>query len=195
MNIDHDDEDNGGNGHDHDYSPPALDPFTAALVLIDLAQNPKATKAALKKLAQLDKSIGTAEAKLAAVTAQTEQIKAALDVRAAELDAREAEIARREDEFANSLADARNNLRQYHDSLAQEDRRIRYRILSSANLLHGYNERLQDLPSWQQIKKMVPDLPPDLPTPAAEVVTREVREDWSGNVFAPSTLTRSVPAS
>ena len=41
---DHDDGDNG-NGY-----APAVDPFSAAIVLIDLALNPKATKVALKKL-------------------------------------------------------------------------------------------------------------------------------------------------
>jgi hypothetical protein len=188
--MDYEQDDDDGNGHGY---APALDPFTAALVLIDLAQNPKATKAALKKLAQLDKDIGIAECKLAAVTAATAQTKAALDARAAELDAREAAITKREDEFAASLEEARDHLRGYYNSIAEEDRRIRYRILSHADLLHGYNSRLQDLPDWPAIKQMIPGLPADLPAASpAEVISENVCEDWSGNIFSPSTLTRTV---
>jgi hypothetical protein len=190
MSIDQDDDHDDGNGHDH---APALDPFTAAIVLIDLAQNPKATKAALKKLAQLDRDIGVAERKLAAIESRAADTAAALAEREAELAARAVELERRETEFESSLQEARDHLRQYHDSIVQEDRRIRYRIMASANLLHGFNERLQDLPDWPAIRQMIPGLPPDLPaTPPAEVVTREVREDWAGSVFAPSTLTRTV---
>jgi hypothetical protein len=62
-------------------------------------------------------------------------------------------------------------------------------------MLHGFNEQLQDLPSWQQIKQMVPGLPDDLPAASpAEIISQEnVREDWSGNVFVPgSTVTRTI---
>jgi hypothetical protein len=65
--------------------------------------------------------------------------------------------------------------------------------MASADLLHGFNAQLQSLPSWQQIKQMVPDLPADLPAaPVAEIISENVREDWSGNIFSPSTLTRTV---
>jgi hypothetical protein len=145
----------------------------------------------------LGRDIDAAEQKLAALTARTEQRQAALVEREAELAARSAEIERRETELEASLREAQDYLRQYHNNLAQEDRRIRYRILSSADLLHGYNERLQELPDWPAIKQMIPGLPADLPAaPPAEVVSRETREDWTGHTFiAGSTLTRSVPPS
>jgi chromosome segregation ATPase len=189
SNYEADDEDDGDDGH----AVPALDAFSAALVLIDLALNPKAAKVGLKQLARLDKDIGAAEQKLAAVTAAAEQTKTALAERETAIVAREAVLEQRERTLDERETEARDNLRAYYDNLADTDRRIRYRIMASADLLAGFNEQLQDLPSWQQIKQMVPGLPADLPAaPAAEVVTREVREDWAGSVFAPSTLTRTV---
>ena len=199
MNIDQDDEDHGGNGHDHGYAP-ALDPFTAALVLIDLALNPKATKAALKKLAQVDKSIGAAEQKLVAVTAQVEQTNNALAERESAIAAREKALDEREAGFADALKDAHATLRQYYDSIAAEDTRVRYRIMAHANLLHGFNERLQILPSWQQLRQMVPDLPADLPALKQTDVMRidalsdtsdDPNADRHGNVFL-GTLSRDV---
>jgi hypothetical protein len=193
--VDHDDD---TDEHDHDHVSPAVDPFSAALVLIDLALNPKAAKVGLKQLVKLDKDIGIAEKKFADLQSQAAAMQTALTQRAAELAAREAAISARESSFEASLREAHDHLRQYHNNLAQQDRRIRYRILSSADLLHGFNERLQELPDWPAIKQMIPGLPPDLPaTPPAEVVTREVTTDWTGShsFIAGSTLTRSVPPS
>jgi hypothetical protein len=198
MSIDQDDDNIDDTA---DIGAPALDRVTAAIAFVDfaadlydLAANHKAYKARLTKLRRLERDIAAAEQKLAALTARTEQTEAALAEREAELAARDAEIERRESSFEVSLAEARDHLRAYYDSLADTDRRIRYRILSSADLLHGFNERLQDLPSWQQIKQLVPNLPDDLPAaPPVEVVSENVREDWAGSVFTPgSSLTRTV---
>jgi hypothetical protein len=194
MNIDQDDE------HDDtaaDTGMPAADPVLIAFTLIDLALNPKAAKAGLKQLVKLNKDIGIAEEKFVNLQNQAAEIETALTQRAAELAAREAAITKREDEHAAAIEEARDHLRQYHNNLAQEDRRIRYRIMASANLLHGFNERLQELPDWPAIKQMIPGLPDDLPvTPPAEVVPREVTTDWTGSHhFIPgSTLTRTVPS-
>jgi hypothetical protein len=188
------DDDTNTDEHDgNGYAEPVMDPFTVALSLCQIAAKPATYAAALKKLRKLGRDIAAAEQKLAALTDQAEQKLAEFAARAVAIDERERAISERESSFEASLREAHDSLRQYHDNLAQEDRRIRYRILSHADLLHGYNSRLQDLPDWQQIKQMVPGLPPDLPaTPPAEVVSENVREDWSGNVFAPSTLTRSI---
>jgi hypothetical protein len=193
-----DDEDDGGNGHDHGYAP-ALDPFTAALVLIDLALNPKATKAALKKLAQLDKSIGAAEQKLAAVTAATEQKQAALAERVAELDAREAAITKREDDFAVSAQDVRNELYQHHNRLDETHRQLVHRIMATAGILSGWNPALQPLPTWEQLRSQIADLPPDpapvpapvLPIDAFSDTFSDPNADRHGNVFLGS-LSRDV---
>jgi hypothetical protein len=188
-----DDDTDEHDGSDHGYSASALDPFTAAIVLIDLALNPKATKAALKKLVKLDKSIGAAEQKLAAVTAQAEETKAALAERAAELHAREAAISEREAAFETSLQEARDNLHAHYNEIAQAHRQLIHRVMASAGILNNWNPDLQEPPSWQQLRRMIVDLPDDLPAaPAAEVVSENVREDWSGNIFSPSTLTRSI---
>jgi hypothetical protein len=191
---DHDHDDDGagevGNGH----SPSVADPVLIAFTLIDLALNPKAAKAGLTQLVKLDKDIGAAEQKLAALTAQTEQTKAALDERAAELDTLKAAITKREDEFANSLADARSELYAHHNRVEQAHRQLVHRIMSTAGIAGNWNFDLQDPPTWQQLRRMIADLPDDLPaTPPADVVSENVREDWVGHTFVPgSTLTRSI---
>ena len=189
--IDHDDEQIDTADAEADYSMP--DPFSLAIELCKVAAKPATYAAALKKLRKLGRDIETAERKLsqlqadaAAIAAKAESDASAIAEQSRALDARKAE-------FEVSVAAARDQLRAYHDSLADTDRRIRYRILSSADLLRGFNERLQDLPSWQQIKQLVPNLPPDLPTAPPAEVTQETREDWTGHTFiAGSTLSRSV---
>jgi hypothetical protein len=199
MNIDDETDDANGHGNGHDYGPALdeIDLFGAAIALCQVAQRAKAVEGALKRLRKIGRDTLVAERKLAAVEARAADTAAALAEREAELAAREAAIERRETELEVSLHEARDHLRQYHNNLAQEDRRIRYRILSSADLLHGFNERLQELPDWPAIKQMIPGLPPDLPAaPPAEVVTREVTTDWTGShsFIAGSSLTRSVPS-
>ena len=82
----------------------------------------------------------------------------------------------------------------YYNSVAEVDRTCRYRIMASADLLSGYNPALQDLPSWDVLKRLVVGLPADPPAPAPEVVTQEVTTDWTGhhNFISGSTLTRTV---
>jgi hypothetical protein len=180
-------------GAEADYAMP--DPFSLAIELCRIAAKPATYAAAVKKLRKLGRDIAAAEQKLAALIARTEQTETALAEHEAELAARSTEIERRETEFQASLAEAHATLRASHDSLAQEDRRIRYRILTSADLLHGFSEQLQSLPTWQQIKQMIPGLPADLPpAPAVEVTQENVREDWTGQhtFIVGSTLSRSI---
>jgi hypothetical protein len=172
SDYDEDDSEDHDNGNGSDYSA-AVDPHTLGLMIAVTwcrVANNKTLERAIKKLDRLNAQYADIQAKCAALTVHAEQTKAALDARAAELDAREAAITKREDEFAASIEEARDHLRGYYNSIAEEDRRIRYRILSFANLLHGYNAQLQDLPDWRQIKQLVPDLPPDPPAPAAAPV-------------------------
>jgi len=172
------------------------DPFTVALALCQIAANAKTIEPALKRLRKLGRDIEKAEQKLAAVTAQAEQTNAELAARAAAIDERDRELDTRAAEFEASVREAQATLRASHDNLSEVDRRIRFRILSSADLLRGFNEQLQDLPTWQQIKQMVPGLPADpLAAAGAETVFQEtVTTDWAGgNVFVPgSTLTRTI---
>ena len=171
------------------------DPFSLAIELCRIAAKPATYAAAVKKLRKLGRDIETAEQKLsqlqtdaAAIAAKAESDASAIAEQSHVLDERTAE-------FENSLQEARDNLRAYYDSLADTDRRIRYRILSSADLLHGFNERLQDLSSWQAIRQLVPNLPPDLPVaPPAEVTQENTTQDWTGQhtFIAGSTLSRSV---
>jgi hypothetical protein len=207
MSIDHQDDEQIASVEEdaEDFSAPALmDPVAAAIALRDvvaafsnaykLVTTDKAKAAQLRAVDKLDRRAAKAvavrdeaRAEAAAIVAKIERDTNALAERERALDARDAA-------FASSLQEARDHLRAYYDSLADMDRRIRYRILSHAGLLHGFNERLQDLPDWPAIERMVPGLSPDLPAaPAAEVISENVREDWSGNVFAAgATVTRSI---
>ena len=198
MSIDQDDDNIDDTA---DIGAPALDRVTAAIAFVDfaadlydLAANHKAYKARLTKLRRLERDIAAAEQKLAALTTEAEQKQAAFAEREAAIDGRERAITAREDAFAASIEEARDNLRGYYNSIAEADRITRYRILSSADLLSNFNPRLQDLPSWGTIRRLVVGLPPDLPAaPPAEIVSENVREDWAGHTFVPgSTLTRST---
>jgi hypothetical protein len=188
-----DDDIDDDDDHNHDHAAPAADPVLIALTLCRIANN-KTLERAIKKLVKLDEQYAVAEEKFVDLQSQAAAMQTALTARAAELDAREAAITKREDEFASSLEDARANLRGYYDSIADADRITRYRILSSADLLSNFNPQLQDLPSWDTIRRLVDGLPPDLPAaPPAEIISENVRQDWVGHTFVPgSTLTRSI---
>jgi hypothetical protein len=65
--------------------------------------------------------------------------------------------------------------------------------MSTAGILGEWNPNLQPLPSWQQLRGMIADLPADLPVASPAVVSKEVQEDWAGSVFVPgSSLTRTI---
>jgi hypothetical protein len=190
--VDHDDDSDEHDGSDHGHSAPAADPVLIALQLCALANN-KTVAAAIKKLRRLDRQFADTQAKVAALAAQAQQINAELDARAAALDERDRALTQREDEFSASCQEARDELCNHYRHVEEEDKRLRYRVMAHANLLSNYNPTLQDLPTWEQLRMLVVGLPDDLPAPRTEVISQEVREDWSGNVFVPgSTLTRSI---
>ena len=176
-----------------EYSAPAADPVLIALELCKLANN-KTAAAALKKLRRLDRQYADTQAKVAALAAQAEQRNAALVQREAELAARERALDEREASFASQATEVRDELHGHHARLEQTNRQLVHRILSCSGLLAEWNPNLQPLPSWQQLRRMIADLPDDLPAaPTAEVVSENVREDWAGSVFMPaSSLTRTV---
>jgi hypothetical protein len=197
-----DTDDTAGNHDNHDDMADFLDHFaTAIIALRDLALNAKIKPVELKKRAKHERGLADIQAKCAALTAYAEQTKAALDERAAELAAREAAITKREDEFAASIEEARNHLRGYYNSIAEADRHLRYRVLNHADLLHGYNSQLQELPDWPAIRRLVVGLPPDPPPPERDVSYPRIdalsdtfsdpNADRHGNVFL-GTLSRDV---
>jgi septal ring factor EnvC (AmiA/AmiB activator) len=197
MTDDNDTNDNTAANH----SMP--DPFVLAISLCQIATSAKATEPALKRLRKLGHDIAKAEQKLAAVTAQAEQTNAELAARVAAADERDRALDARQTAFESELQDARDNLRGYYNQLTEADRRLRFHILASADLLHGYNERLQTLPDWQQIRNMVPNMPPDPPSVEREGLEPGFRidalsdtfsdphADRHGNAFL-NTLTRDV---
>jgi hypothetical protein len=202
MNIDHDDEDDGEAGNGHDYSPvDEIDLFGAAIALCQVAQRAKTIEAALKRLRKIGRDTLVAEQKLAGLEARAADTAAALAEREAELAARASEIERRETELAASIEEARDNLRAYYDRITEVDRHLRWRVLNHADLLHGYNAQLQDLPDWPVIRRMVAGLPPDPPPLERDVAHPRIdalsdtfsdpNADRHGNVFL-GTLTRST---
>jgi hypothetical protein len=195
MDYEDDDEvDGGGNG------TPAADPVVIAFTLIDLALNPKAAKAGLKQLVKLDKSIAAAEQKLAALTAQAEQTTVALAQREAAVVAREAALDARETAFTSSLEDAHSELREHHGRVEQAHRQLVHRVMSTSGILSGWNPDLQDLPTWEQLRRQIADLPPDPPALVTAPIMRidalsdtfsDPNADRHGNAFL-GTLSRDV---
>jgi hypothetical protein len=189
---------------DHDAATAANhsmpDPFALAISLCQIAANAKTIEPAVKRLRKLGHDIEKAQQKLAAITAQAEQKQAALDARVAALDERDRALDARATEFESSLQEARDNLRGYYDRIAEADRHLRYRILSHADLLHGYNAQLQDLPSWDVLKRLVVGLPDDPPAIERDVLHPRIdasdtffdpHADRHGNAFL-GTLSRDV---
>jgi hypothetical protein len=182
--IDHDDEiDVGDNDEidDADDERVSVDPVAAAIAFTNLVAEfskayklvttDKAKAARLREVAKLDRRVANTEQKFVAITAQAEQVQAALDVRAAAADERDRVFDARTTAFESSLQEARDHLRAYYDSIAEADRHVRYRVLSHAGLLSGYNPELQDLPTWDQLKRLVVGLPDDPPSLEREVVS------------------------
>jgi hypothetical protein len=152
---------------------PMVDPVAAALAFRDvvvefskaykLVTTDKAKAARLRAVARLDRRAADAEQKFVAITAQAEQVQAALDARVAALDGERRALDARIAAFEGELQEAHDSLAAYYNNLADMDRRIRHRIMASAGLLAGFNEQLQDLPSWETIRRMVSGLPADPP--------------------------------
>jgi hypothetical protein len=191
MSIDDETDDDGeaGNG-----AASFLELLADAIIAArDLALSAKIKPAELKKRAKFERGLTDIQAKCVALTTHAEQTKATLDERAAELDARAAELERREISFENQAQDVRDELREHHARLEQMHRQLVHRIMSTAGILGNWNFDRQGVPSWEQLRRQIADLPPDH-APAAEVVTQEVTTDWTGHTFiAGSSLTRSVP--
>jgi hypothetical protein len=173
------------------YSAPTL---SAVIALMGALRNRKTIETRARSLARINKQIDDATIKLTALTAKAEQDEAALAERAAALDAREAGIAQREDEFASSVETARDELRSYHDQLTRAERQLIHRVMATAGITGNWNPNLQSPPSWEQLRKMVANLPADLPAASpVEVISENARQDWAGHTFVPgSTLTRST---
>jgi septal ring factor EnvC (AmiA/AmiB activator) len=175
-------------------APAPVDRFADALALLTTMRNAKEIEVALKRLRRLERDIAAAEAKLAAVTTKAEQTAAALAEREAASDARAAALDTREAEVEDQIREAHDHLRAYHSEIRQADRSLRYRVLASADLLHGYNPTLQELPDWPEIQRTIGlSVDPPLAPPADHQEVRNVRHDWAGSVFSPdSTVTRTI---
>ena len=197
MNIDDDDTDDIADEHDgNNGNGYATDPHTLGLMIAVTwcrVANNKALERTIKKLDRLDRKYADTQAKLAVLTAQAAEIETALTRRAAELDAREVASEARETAFESQAQDVRDELREHHARLEQTHRILVHRLMSTAGILGNWNFDLQGVPSWEQLRRQIGDLPPD--PPAAEVISENVREHWVGHTFVPgSSLTRSVPS-
>ena len=186
-------------GSDHGM-PPAADPHTLGLMIAVTwcrVANNKTLERAIKKLDKLDRRYADGQAQLAAVTAAMEQKHAELAEREAAIAVREVALEERETAFESQAGDVHDELREHHAQLEQTHRQLVHRVMSTAGITGNWNFNLQDPPTWQQLRRMIADLPDDLPaTPPAAVVTREATTDWTGqhSFVAGSTLTRSAPS-
>jgi hypothetical protein len=197
MNIDDETDDDGdaGTGHDCSAAVDEIDLFGAAIALCQVAQRAKTVEAALKRLRKIGRDTLVAERKRDAVIAETEQTKTALAGREAAIAAREAAFDVRTAAFESQAGDVRDELREHHARLEQTHRQLAHRLMASAGILGEWNWDLQSPPSWAQLRQRIAGLPPDPPAPGAEVVSQNVRQDWTGhNFISGSTLTRTVPS-
>jgi hypothetical protein len=193
--ADHDDDSDEHDDHNHDHSATAADPVLIALELCRIASSPKTIAASVKKLRLLDAQYADIAAKAAAIEAQVEQKHAALAERETAITAREVALEERAAAFESQAGDVRDELYAHHNRVEQAHRQLVHRIMSTAGIAGNWNFDLQGVPSWQQLKRQIADLPDDLPAaPPAEVVTREVTTDWTGNhnFISGSSLTRTV---
>jgi hypothetical protein len=199
ANDDDTDDADEHDGSDPGHSAPAADPVLIALQLCALANN-KTVAAAIQKLAKLDRQFADTQAKVTALAAQAEQINAALDTRAAGLDERDRALDARDAAFASQATDVRDELREHHARLEQTHRQLIHRIMSTTGILGEWNWNLQSPPTWEQLRRMIADLPEDLPASAAEPGVRidafsdvcgDERADRHGTQFL-GTLTRDV---
>jgi hypothetical protein len=185
--ADHDDEIDGA-----DDQRVSVDPVAAAIAFRDLVvefskayklvTTDKAKAARLRAVAELDRRAAAAEQKFAAITGEAEQVQAALDARAAALDAGQRALEAREAAFERQTTDVRDELREAHARLDETHRQLIHRIMSTAGILGEWNPNLQPLPSWQQLRGMIADLPADLPGPAPEPAVRiDAFSDTSDN--------------
>ena len=183
-------------GSDHGM-PPAADPHTLGLMIAVTwcrVANNKTLERAIKKLDKLDRRYADGQAQLAAVTAAMEQKHAELAEREAAIAVREVALEERETAFESQAGDVRDELREHHAQLEQTHRQLVHRIMSTAGITGNWNFDLQAPPTWQQLRRMIADLPDDPPAPSTEVSSQEtVRHDWAGSEFIPdTTLTRTV---
>jgi hypothetical protein len=194
------DEHDGNNGNGY-----ATDPHTLGLMIAVTwcrVANNKTLERTIRKLDRLDRKYADTKDKLTALTAQAAEIETALTQRVAAIDERERAQDARDAAFASQAQDVRAELRGYYNSIASADRHLRYRILSHAGMLSGYNPELQDLATWDQMKRLIVGLPDD-PPPIERDVTAPLRidafadvcsdpnADRHGNVFL-GTLNRDV---
>jgi hypothetical protein len=185
-------------------APASFDRHSDALDLLVALTKPKEMRKKVLAHRRLERNIADAEQKFAAITAQAEQVQAALDERAAALDVREAAISEREAGIESSLADARDELAQREQKTARLE--AAWRMLGEpADVMSGFRS-----PAYSPLQKarlahgQPPGRDPDLlfsePDTAPDqridaYIRRDVgdeRSDAQGNAFAPSTLHRDI---
>ena len=168
----------------------SADRFGDLFALLDQLKNPDATEAKAKQLRELEIRVAVARENLADVKAE----RGDLDARAAALDRREAEFGLRERAQEAKFADARRELVEQHRRLVEIESAIKLRLLRHSGALAGFDPRLQSVPSWSAIDRLVGG-PVDVIEEMRAPSMATTREGFGGDQFAPSTLTRSTPMS
>jgi hypothetical protein len=171
----------------------AFTPFAALLTVI---ADPAGCGARLRDLQQK-----TAEARKAAAELADAELEAEIanNKSVAELDKQAKRLAERELALharANDLAAKQSAISETYRAIRVIEDQIKRAIMRHAGLLESFNERLQSLPTWDALNRLI-GVPVDIHTDAPPAKSTElVQHDWNGDAFtAGSTLTRAAPMS
>jgi hypothetical protein len=178
----------------HSLIPPASG-FTDAMTLLAIAADPKSAE---KRLNAIRSEI----AKFAEAKAEVEAAQAALASAKAE---QEAELGKREqelNEYAERLREreyavvrSRETVLDAVDHMRTLDKQMKRAVMSYAGILDSFNERLQDLPSWEALNRDMLGSDPHFDGDEPVRVAQETETEPVPNTPEGGTLMRSVPRS
>ena len=166
-------------------SAPAADRFADLFALLHLFENRDAIQAAARELRELEIRIAVERENLADVKAE----RGDFDAKALMLDQAEGELQLRELEQNARFDDARQELVAHHRRLTEIESAIKFRLLQHAGVLAGFDPRLQNIPDWSVIDRLI-GAPVDVVEemrPSSMATT----ESWGGDQLTGG-LTRSV---
>jgi hypothetical protein len=132
-----------------------MDGFAEAMILLKLATDPEATKARLSELkaaetaaALREEAATQAEVSLAKQKAEQE---AAIAKERQELDAFHDSLIKRERAASDKLERATSYLR----DMQRLDEQMRRAVMNYGGLLANFSDRLQEVPNWQALDKIL----------------------------------------
>lgn len=129
----------------------APDPFAMLADLLALVTDAKGCGVRLRDLQAKTAALTKAAAEAAVARAALAEREAELTARAAEIGQRAAERESRILVMLRDVEHSRSAFRDHADKIRQLDEQMRRRVAHYGGLLEQFNDKLQDLPSWDQI--------------------------------------------